>query len=104
MTQPRALILGVSGISGWSLLNQLRSYPTSSTWKRITGTSNRPFTFESARIIPEDRIQLVSGIDLTASIQDVVQSLREKIKDVDTVTHVFFTGIAKLPIEKPLMC
>ena len=93
MTGPHALVLGVSGISGWSLLKQLRSYPTDSTWQRITGTSNRPFNFEKARITPEHRIKLVSGIDFTTSVQDVVRSLRENVEDIDTVTHVFFTGI-----------
>ena len=92
MSQPHALILGVSGISGWSLLNQLRSYPTPSTWKRITGTANRPFTFEKAQIAPEDRIKLVSGVNLTASVEEVVRTLNEQVSDIDSVTHVFFTA------------
>ena len=43
------------------------------------------------------RLQLVSGIDLTGSIESVISSMRDKIKSVDTVTHVVFTAY----IEKP---
>ncbi|KAK9350836.1 hypothetical protein V1523DRAFT_418598 [Lipomyces doorenjongii] len=96
MSQPHALVLGASGISGWSLLSQLRTYPSAGYWKRITGTTNRPFSFEQARIAPEDRIQLVSGINLTDTVDKIVDGFRSKVKDIDTVTHVFFTAyIAK---------
>lgn len=88
-----ALVLGASGISGWSILNQARTYPTPSTFSRITGTTNRPLTLEQARIPKDDRIKLVSGIDFTKSVDEVVKLLKEKIPDVNTVTHVFFTGM-----------
>jgi hypothetical protein len=87
-----ALILGASGISGWSLLNQARKYPTSTTFSRITGTTNRPLTLEKARIPADERIRLVAGVDFTKSVDEVVSTLKNKIPDVDTVTHVFFTG------------
>ena len=87
-----ALILGVSGISGWSILNQIQEYPTKTTFSRITGTTNRPFSLQQARISPDPRISLVSGIDLTKSVPDVVKLLREKIPDVNTISHVFFTA------------
>ena len=38
------------------------------------------------------RLQLVSGIDLTGSVDSVVKSMKEKIKNVDSVTHVIFTA------------
>lgn len=87
-----ALILGASGISGWSILNQARRYPTPTTFSRITGTTNRPLSLERAQIPLDDRIQLVSGVDFTKAVDEVVTSLKEKIADVHTVTHVFFTG------------
>lgn len=93
MSENHALVLGASGISGWSLVNQLRSYPTTGHWKRITGTTSRPFSFEQANIAPEDRIQFASGIDLSKSVENIVNVLREKVKDINTVTHVFFTGL-----------
>jgi len=92
MVQNHALVLGASGISGWSLLNQLRSYPSADSWKRITGTTNRPFSLEQARIPAEDRIKIVSGIDLVGPVDQIVRDFREKVPDIDTVTHVFFTG------------
>ncbi|KAK5692325.1 hypothetical protein LTR17_025375 [Elasticomyces elasticus] len=87
-----ALILGASGISGWSLLNQTRVYPTTSTFRRITGTTNRPLTLEQAQIPQDDRVRLVCGINFLEAVNDIAAGLRAKIADVDTVTHVFFTA------------
>lgn len=87
-----ALVLGASGISGWSLLNQARVYPTPTTFARITGTTNRPFSLEQAGIPQDPRMQIASGIDFTKSVDAVVKALKEKIPDVASVSHVFFTG------------
>ncbi|KAH6974669.1 hypothetical protein EDB80DRAFT_830835 [Ilyonectria destructans] len=87
-----ALIFGASGISGWSLLNQTRVYPSATTFTRITGTTNRPLTLEQAQIPSDDRIQLIPGIDLTKTVEEVALQLKEKIHDIDTVSHVFFTA------------
>lgn len=87
-----ALILGASGISGWSLMNQARNYPSPTTFSRITGTTNRPMTLEQAQLPADPRLQIASGIDFTKSVDEAARSLKEKIPDVDTVTHVFFTG------------
>jgi hypothetical protein len=95
-----ALILGASGISGWALLNQARLYPSPDTFHRITGTTNRPLSLEKAQIPPDPRVRLVSGIDFTKSVEEVRETLREKIPDVDTVTHVFFTGMHALGLRR----
>lgn len=87
-----ALIFGASGISGWSLLNQARVYPSPSAFARITGTTNRPTSVKQLQIPQDDRIQLASGIDLTKSVDEVVSTLKEKVPSIDTVSHVFFTG------------
>ncbi|KAL2882951.1 hypothetical protein SGCOL_001641 [Colletotrichum sp. CLE4] len=88
-----ALILGASGISGWSLLNQARTYPTPTTFARITGTTNRALTLEEARLPADDpRLAIVSGIDFTRGVDDVAAAMREKIPDVETVSHVFYTA------------
>jgi hypothetical protein len=87
-----ALIFGASGISGWSLLNQTRIYPTSTTFSRITGTTSRPFSLKQAQIPHDTRIKIASGIDLTKSADTVATALREKVDDISSVTHVFFTG------------
>lgn len=87
-----ALIFGASGISGWSLLNQARTYPSSTTFKRTTGLTNRPFSLEQAQLPEDDRIQIVPGIDLTKSLDEVTSLLKSKVKDAETISHVFFTG------------
>lgn len=43
------------------------------------------------------RLQLASGIDLTGPVDSVIASMQQKIKGVDSVTHVIFTAY----IEKP---
>lgn len=91
-----ALILGASGISGWSLLNQARVYPTPTTFARITGTTNRPFALEQSHIPQDSRIHIASGIDFTKSVETVAKALKEKIPDVASVTHVFYTGKCRL--------
>lgn len=88
-----ALVLGASGISGWSIVNQALIYPTPSTFSRITGTTNRPLLIDEARIPKDARVKLVSGIDFTKSIEEVSRLLKEKVHDIHTVTHVFFTGV-----------
>ncbi|KAF5013585.1 hypothetical protein FDECE_445 [Fusarium decemcellulare] len=87
-----ALIFGASGISGWSLLNQARTYPSPTTFQRITGTTNRPFTLKQAQIPADDRIQLVPGVNLSKSVDEVAELLKERIPDINTVSHVFFTA------------
>ena len=91
-SQLHALVLGASGISGWSLLNQLRQYPSAETWHRISGTTNRPFDVSQSGIPIDNRLRVYSGIDLTKDVDSIAQSLKDNINDVETVTHVFFTG------------
>lgn len=99
-----ALVLGASGISGWSLLNQARTYPTPTTFARITGTTNRPFTLDQAHIPQDPRLQIVSGIDFTKSVDTVAKALKEKIPDVASVSHVFYTGNYKLQFPNMAKC
>lgn len=40
----------------------------------------------------EQRARLVSGIDFTRPVDEVKAQLTEKINDIDTVTHVIYTG------------
>lgn len=87
------LVLGASGVSGWAVMHQALSYPTPTTFEKITGTTNRPMTKEKA-LLPanEQRVRLVSGIDFTRPVDEVKAQLTEKITDIDTVTHVIYTG------------
>ena len=87
-----ALVFGTSGISGWSILNRALSYPTPTTFDQITGLTNRPLSIEDAGLPSDARLQLANGIDLIGSVESVVSSLKGKVKNVDTTTHVFFTA------------
>lgn len=87
------LVLGASGVSGWAVMHQALTYPTPTTFEKITATTNRPMTREQA-LLPADerRVRLVSGIDFTRPVDDVKALLTEKVTDIDTVTHVIYTG------------
>ena len=91
------LVFGASGVSGWACVKEALQFPTSSTFKQVTGLTNRPLSIEDSKLPRDSRLQLVSGIDLTGSIDDVVTSMKQKIQGLDTVTHVIFTAY----IEKP---
>lgn len=87
-----ALIIGASGISGWSLLNQARTYPTPTTFSRVTGLTNRPLSLKQARLPEDERFQLVSGVNLLDPVDQIVAKLKKEVKDVETVSHVFYMG------------
>lgn len=87
-----ALIFGASGISGWSLLNQLRTYPTPTAFSRITAVTNRQYSLQQAQIPQDDRIAIASGVDLRKTPEQVAEAIRSKVPDAETVTHVFFAA------------
>lgn len=72
-------------------------YPSKSTFAQVTGLTNRPLSLRDSKLPQDERLQLVSGIDLTGSVEQVVSAMKEKIKGIETVTHVIFTAY----IEKP---
>ena len=90
--EKHALILGASGISGWALLNQVKTYPSKSSFTRISAQTNRPLSKKNALIPDDDRINLFNGVDFTKSVEEVKKLFQEKVKGIDTVTHVYFTG------------
>jgi nucleoside-diphosphate-sugar epimerase len=87
-----ALIFGASGISGWALCNQLLAYPSKDSFSRVTGLTNRPLSIEDAKLPHDPRLELLSGIDLSGTVESVKQDLEKKVKDIKDVTHVFFMG------------
>lgn len=74
-------------------MHQALSYPTPTTFDKITAMTNRPMTKEKA-LLPanEDRVRLVSGIDFTRPVDEVKDLVKEKVTDINTVTHVIYTG------------
>lgn len=87
-----ALIFGASGISGWAILDEIITYPTPTSFAKITGLSNRPLTIEQAHLPQDPRLRLINGVDLTRPVSEVVHILREKVEEAHTISHVFFTG------------
>ena len=101
--EKHALILGASGISGWSLVSQALSYPTPTTFTSITGTTNRPLTIQEARLPNDSRIKLISGIDFSKSESEVKSSLESKIPHLGSVTHIFFVAYVAKPTYAELI-
>lgn len=91
-TGKHALIFGASGISGWALLNQTLQYPTPTTFSRVTGLCNQPWIKKDTYISDDQRLNIVSGIDLTQSVEVVKAQLKEKVEKVESVDVVFFCG------------
>lgn len=91
-SQKHAVVFGASGITGWRVVKELLSYPTATAFASVTGVTNRPLTVEGARLPPDPRLRLVSGVDLTASAESVVDVLRARIPDVGEITHAYLYG------------
>ncbi|KAK3680768.1 hypothetical protein LTR37_021076 [Vermiconidia calcicola] len=91
-TAYQALGFGASGISGYAIVKELLAYPTITTFNRIIGLTNRPLSKEAALLPEDDRIELVSGLDLT----DRDQTFRHMkgIRGIEKTTHVYFAAYA----------
>lgn len=92
-----ALIFGASGVSGWALAKECLSYPSATSFDRVTALTNRPLSHEDSFLPSDPRLFLASGVDLTQPVSTVKTLLLEKVPQVHAVTHVFFTAY----IEKP---
>lgn len=90
-----ALIFGALGISGWAQCDTALTYPTPTTFDRVTGVANRPFSTHDANLPDDHRLCIVSGIDLTKDVTEVSEILKNRVKDIDTVTHVFLTAYSE---------
>ena len=88
-TKPYALVFGASGISGWALVKEALSYPTPTTFGKVTAVTNRPLMLSDSQWPEDPRLQIVSGVDLTSSVGSVVSALSQKVDNVRAVTHVF---------------
>lgn len=88
-------MFGCSGINGWALVNQLLTdYPAPGTFSRVTAVANRAFTAGDAQWPTDDRLQIVSGVDLLAGDDAALKkTLAEKISSVDTISHVYYAGM-----------
>lgn len=90
--QYHALVFGASGITGWGIVNAiLNSYPSESTFTRVTALTNRPLPTEAAQWPKSGKLQVVSGLDLLAGDQSTLEATMEgRVSGIETVTHVYF--------------
>ena len=89
-----ALIFGASGVSGWAFVNEmLHDYPEKGIWGKVHALTNRPLKQEDTLWPVDERLNLVSGIDLLeGSQEDLQNTMKTKINGVEKVTHVYFLG------------
>lgn len=87
-----ALVFGASGVTGWSFVNEiLNDYPQPNIWKRVHALTNRPLSQGQSQWPQDERLNIVSGIDLLQGSQDELEStIKQKIPDVEQVTHVYY--------------
>ena len=87
--------LGASGITGWAITNQiLNGYPSPDAFASVTALTNRPLSVEASQWPQSPKLQIVSGIDiLNPKGQEALNAeLREKVKNVEKISHVYFFG------------
>lgn len=103
-SENHALVIGASGIIGWSVVDQLlRQYPSPSPFSKITALVNRPMKLEdsfwpdSASDSPE--LRLVTGVDLLCSDEEFESIVREKVPGVESISHVYYFGMEFVHID-----
>ncbi|KAF2669330.1 hypothetical protein BT63DRAFT_440017 [Microthyrium microscopicum] len=94
-----ALVFGASGVTGWSFVNEiLNDYPKKGIWGKVYALTNRPLKEETTIWPKDDRLEIVSGIDLLkGSQEDLEKELKSKIKDISKVTHVYYLAYKANP-------
>ncbi|KAI1299495.1 hypothetical protein F5Y03DRAFT_250932 [Xylaria venustula] len=91
-----AIVFGASGLIGWAVIDQLlRSSPEAGAFSKITAVTNRPIKLSESYWPEPDNtqqtLQLVSGVNLRQSDGvTLAKSLKQEVKDIDTVTHLFY--------------
>ncbi|TVY40125.1 Short chain dehydrogenase, partial [Lachnellula occidentalis] len=86
-----ALVFGASGVSGWAFVNEmLHDYPKIGTWEKVHALTNRPLKHSDSLWLDDDRLNIVSGIDLLKGSQEDVEAALRSIDGIKNVTHVFY--------------
>lgn len=91
-----ALVFGASGISGWAVTRSLLEYPTPSTFSRVIGLTHRPQTREELGLPDDPRLEVYSGVNLRADLEEVMNQMHETVRQLDQVTHVYYLGKASV--------
>ncbi|CAG8951389.1 hypothetical protein HYFRA_00007301 [Hymenoscyphus fraxineus] len=86
-----ALVFGASGVTGWALVNEiLHDYPKKGNWSKVHALTNRPLSQSDSFWPKDDRLNIVSGIDLLQGTQEEVVAKLSEIEGVSDVTHVYY--------------
>jgi hypothetical protein len=100
MFDNHALVIGVSGLVGWFVMDQiLISYPApsgESPFGKVTALVNQPLNVEDAfwpKYEPwTPGLKLISGFDLLCGDEEFEKTLKENVQDISAVSHVFYFG------------
>jgi nucleoside-diphosphate-sugar epimerase len=93
-----ALVIGASGLIGWSVVNQLlQPFPSPSPFRKITALVNRPLALEES-FWPDNtpgkpQLSLTSGVNLLCEDAEFERLLKEKVQDVESISHVYYFGM-----------
>ncbi|KAK4556486.1 hypothetical protein LTR86_006630 [Recurvomyces mirabilis] len=79
-----------TAITGYPLVKQLLSYPTSTTFSRVIGVTNRPLNRDVALLPDDQRIELYSDLDLTDRNKTLFSI--QHIPGIEYTTHVYFAA------------
>lgn len=89
----RALVFGASGVTGWSFVNEiLNDYPKQGVWDGVVAMTNRSLKQEDSFWPADSRLQIVSGVDLLGSQEEIETALKEKVEGIEKITHVYYLG------------
>ena len=93
----RAIVFGASGVTGWSFVNEiLNDYPEEGVWDGVVAMTNRPLKPEDSYWPADFRLQIISGVDLLGSLEEIEDALKKNVKHIEKVTHVYYLGRASL--------
>nr|OQO17783.1 hypothetical protein B0A51_15483 [Rachicladosporium sp. CCFEE 5018] len=85
-----ALVFGASGITGHAILQALLTSPSTTSFSRVIGLTNRPLSASIAQLPADPRIELYSGIDLLSRESSLLQL--QHVPGIDLATHVFYAA------------
>ncbi|GJD04345.1 sirq protein [Colletotrichum higginsianum] len=90
-----AIVFGAAGLLGWATVDQLLSnYPTEGSFDKFTVVINRPLSeiefFWPKESASRPSLQIVSGVNLNSTTEDLTRQLEDRVQGVKNVTHVFY--------------
>lgn len=92
-----SLVIGASGLIGWSVVNELlQPYPSPSPFRKITALANRPLKLEDSfwpqHATGQPELSLATGVNLLCNDEEFEALLKAKIPDVGSISHVYYFG------------